>query len=349
MELSKFFKPWISDVSPYIPGKMSEGFIKLASNENDYGPSEKVIAAIKDKAGDIFRYPYKDELVKEKISKYCGNLIDTENIILGNGSDELIELIIKTFQSPYMGFYPSFVEYNRVSKIFNEIYYEIPLNDDFTFNCEKFINDEKFEKARVVFLCSPNNPTGGIIERKDIEKILKFNKVVVVDEAYYEFSNLTCIDLTDEYENLIVLRTMAKAFGIAGLRMGYGISNKEIIKFLHKVKPPFNVNILAHEAALAALNDISFMKKNVERIINSRKILSDILSRKFKVFESHTNFLFIDVSPYTAQEFFEDLYEKKIIVRPFGKLDGFKGEYIRITVGTEKENEILTDATEGIF
>ncbi|PKP55387.1 MAG: hypothetical protein CVT89_08620 [Candidatus Altiarchaeales archaeon HGW-Altiarchaeales-2] len=167
MELSKFFKPWISDVSPYIPGKMSEDFIKLASNENDYGPSEKVIEAIKDKAGDIFRYPYKDELVKEKISEYCGNLIKPENIILGNGSDELIELIIKTFQSPYMGFYPSFVEYNRVSKIFNEIYYEIPLNDDFTFDCEKFTNNEKFEKAKVVFLCSPNNPTGGIIERKD--------------------------------------------------------------------------------------------------------------------------------------------------------------------------------------
>ncbi|PKP55386.1 MAG: hypothetical protein CVT89_08615 [Candidatus Altiarchaeales archaeon HGW-Altiarchaeales-2] len=155
--------------------------------------------------------------------------------------------------------------------------------------------------------------------------------------------------MTDEYENLIVLRTMAKAFGIAGLRMGYGIANKEIIKFLHKVKPPFNVNCLAQEAALAALDDIIFMKQNVEKVLNSRKILGDILSRKFKVFESYTNFLFIDVSPYTAKEFFEDLYEKKIIVRPFGKLDGFKGEYIRITVGTEKENEILTDAIEGIF
>ncbi|CEG13714.1 Histidinol-phosphate aminotransferase [groundwater metagenome] len=354
MEYSKFFKTWISDVSPYIPGKMSENFIKLASNENDYGPSKKVINVIKDKAKDVFRYPYKDESVKEKISECCNsstgkNLISKENIILGNGSDEIIELLIKTFRSPYIGFYPSFAEYNRVAKIFNEIYYEIPLNDDFCLDCGKFINNKKFEKAKVVFLCSPNNPTGGIIERRDIEKILKFNKIVVVDEAYYEFSNLTCIDLIDNYENLIVLRTMAKAFGIAGLRMGYGIANKEIIKFLHKVKPPFNVNYLAQEAALAALDDNDFMKQNVEKIINSREILSKILSKKFKIFNSRTNFIFADVSPYTAKEFFEAIYEKKIIVRPFGKLKGFKGEYVRITVGTEDENKILIEVIENTF
>jgi len=358
MEYSKFFKPWISSVSPYIPGKMNEGFIKLASNENDYGPSKKVIAVIKDKSKDVFRYPYKDDLVKEKISEYCNNsitsvggknLISRDNIILGNGSDELIELLIKTFQSPYIGFYPSFVEYNRVSGIFNEIYYEIALNDDFTFDCEKFINNEKFKKANVVFLCSPNNPTGGIIKKIALEKILKFNKIVVVDEAYYEFSNLTCIDLIEKYENLIVLRTMAKAFGIAGLRMGYGIANKEIIKFLHKVKPPFSVNILAQEAALAALDDINFMKKNIKKLINSRKILSNILNKKFKVFDSYTNFLFVDVSPYTAKEFFDKLYEKGIIVRPFGKLNGFEGEYVRISVGTEEENKILIDAVKKFF
>ncbi|OQX21329.1 MAG: histidinol-phosphate transaminase [Candidatus Altiarchaeales archaeon A3] len=354
MYISKFFKPHISDISPYIPGKMSENFIKLASNENNYGPSKKVIDAIKNKSGDVFRYPYKDELVREKISDYCNsstgkNLTCKENIILGNGSDELIELLIKTFQSPYIGFYPSFVEYNRVSKIFNEIYYEIPLNDDFTFDCRKFTNNEKFERAKVVFLCSPNNPTGGIIERRDIEKILKFNKIVVVDEAYYEFSNLTSLDLTGEYENLIVIRTMAKAFGIAGLRIGYGIANKEIIKFLHKVKPPFNVNCLAQETALAALDDVDFMKRNVERIVKDREILGKILSKKFKVFDSRTNFLFADVFPYTAQEFFDKLYEKKIIARTFGKLEGFKGEYVRISVGTEEENKILIEVIENTF
>jgi len=351
---TKFFKRWISDVSPYIPGRIKDNFIKLASNENNYGPSKRVIDIIKGKSGDIFRYPYKDELVKEKISEYCNssigkNLIWPENIILGNGSDELIELLIKTFQSPYIGFYPSFVEYNRVARIFNEIYYEIPLNDDWTFDCGKFINNEKFKKAGVVFLCSPNNPTGGIIEKSDIEKILKFNKIVVVDEAYYEFSNLTALDLIDNYENLIVLRTMSKAFGIAGLRMGYGIADKEIIKFLHKVKPPFNVNILAQEAALAALDDVDFMEQNVERIVKDREIMGKILGKKFKVFGSRTNFLFADVSPYTAKEFFDKLYKKKIIVRPFGKLDGFKGEYARNTVGTEEENKILIEVIEEIF
>lgn len=353
MEISKFFKQWLSEVSPYTPGKMSENFIKLSSNENDYGPSEKVINALRDKAGSIFRYPYKDELVKEKISEYCNSSagiesVKQENIMIGNGSDELIELIIKAFQSPYIGFFPSFVEYKRISEIFNEIYYEVPLNDNFTFNCEKFADDNKFKKANVVFLCSPNNPTGGIVERKDIEKILKFDKIVVVDEAYYEFSDLTCVDLIEEYENLIVLRTMAKGFGIAGLRMGYGIANKEIIKVLNKIKPAFNVNLLAQEAALSALESVDIMNQNVEKILKDREILSEILSKKFKVAKSRTNFLFVDVSPYTAQEFFGKLYEKKIIVRPFGKFNGFKGDYVRITVGTEKENKILIKAVEEI-
>jgi len=354
MDYSKFFKSHIYDISPYIPGKTVEKFIKLASNENDYGPSKKVIDTIKEKARYVFRYPYKDEIVKEKISEYCNssikkNLIKKENIILGNGSDELIEMIIKAFKSPYIGFYPSFPEYERNAKIFNEVYYKIPLEKNFMFNYEKFINNEKFEKSNVVFLCSPNNPTGGIVERRDIEKILKFDKIVVVDEAYYEFSNLTVVDLIEKYENLVVLRTMAKAFGIAGLRIGYGISNEEIIKFLHKVKAPFNVNFMAQEAALSSLDDIQSMKEKVQKILKNKEELIKILDKKFKTFESWTNFVLVDVSPYTAKEFYDKLYEKGIIIRPFGKFENFEGEYVRITVGTEEENEALINAIEEIF
>jgi len=142
---------------------------------------------------------------------------------------------------------------------------------------------------------------------------------------------------------------MAKAFGIAGLRIGYGISNEEIIKFLHKVKAPFNVNFMAQEAALSSLDDIQSMKEKVQKILKNKEELIKILDKKFKTFESWTNFVLVDVSPYTAKEFYDKLYEKGIIIRPFGKFENFEGEYVRITVGTEEENEALINAIEEIF
>jgi len=342
--ISKFIKDWIKNIDVYVPGETKEGYIKLASNENNYGPSPKVVEILNEMADSTYRYPYKDAKVKQNIARYCK--CDVENIIAGNGSDEIIGLVFKTFKSNSVGTFPTYPMYRIISQIFNGEYNDTHLNPDFSFDVERFIEHEKFRQANLVFLCSPNNPTGGIIGKDCIKKILDEGKITIVDEAYFEFYGETCSDLIKDYDNLIILRTFSKAFALAGLRAGYAIADEEIIKLLLKVKPPFNVNLLAQEATLFALSDIEYMKKNVAKIVSDRKILMTKLSEKFRVFPSEASFILVDVSPMTANEFFNKLFKERIIVRKLGKFGGLEGEYVRISVGTSGENKKLIEVLD---
>lgn len=339
-----YIKPWIEEVEAYIPGKTIEGCIKLASNENNYGPSPKVLAAINKSRFFIHMYPYKDAQLKDAVGRYCG--VSGDNIIFGNGSDELIDIILKTFRGPLLTFKPTFASYRIYASILNEKYFEVNLRRDFSFPLNEFI--EQIKKANIIFLCTPNNPTGTKITKKEIKEILDEEKPVVVDEAYFEFCNETAVGLLRDYDNLMILRTFAKAFALAGLRIGYCIANPETIRMLHKVKPPFNVNLIAQEAALAALGDIPYMKSTVKKIVRDKEKLYKKLSEKYKPLKSYTNFIFVDVSPHTAIQFYERLLKKGFITRPFGKIGGFPGEYCRITVGTTKETQKLLSALDEI-
>jgi histidinol-phosphate aminotransferase len=337
-------KPWVMDIKPYVPGDTREGYVKLASNENDYGPSQRVVKALREKAGLVYRYPYKDESVREKMAGYCG--VSKENIIISNGSDELIDLAVKTFRGPSCGVFPSFSEYQIVSNTNGMEYIEVPLNQDFTFPLEEF--KRKTERANLIFLCSPNNPLGSILPEDVIKEILDLGKPTVVDEAYYEFYGKTNLKFLPDYKNLIITRTFAKAFGLAGLRAGYAIATPEVINLIYKTKPPFNVNALAQEACLAALDDLGYVQKCVKKIIKDREAMKKKLEENYRVLPSYANFLLVDVSPMTAQDFYQKLYLKKIIVRKIGNLPGFNGEYVRITVGTSKENRKLSDTLDEI-
>jgi len=343
--LAESAKPWISGLDLYKPGKMLPGYVKLASNENNYGPSPQVVETLKREAGRVNIYPYRFQEVKERIADYCQ--VKAENVILGNGSDELIDMILKTFRGPVVGFRPTFAEYKLLSKILGEEYNEINLNVDFSFPLEEFIKSS--EKAKILFLCSPNSPTGGVLSEKEITDVLNLGKITVVDEAYFEFYGKTAIPLIEEFPNLIVLRTFAKAFALAGLRLGYAVSNPEVMDLLSRVRMPFNVNSLALEAAIAALDDIRFMNETVERIRKDRQLLFEKLGERFKAFRSEANFILIDVSPLTAKEFFDKLMQEKIIIREFGKFPGFEGEYVRITIGTAEENRKLIEVIEREF
>ncbi|MFH1788286.1 MAG: histidinol-phosphate transaminase [Candidatus Altiarchaeota archaeon] len=335
MEAGDSVNPWIRNLKPYVPGQTREGFVKLASNENNYGPSPKVIAALRDSAGSVYRYPYKDDVVREKIAGYTG--LGKENVILGNGSDELIDLLVKTFKGPSCGVYPSFSEYRIVSATNGMDYVEVPLAEDFSFPLTKF--KAQTRESNLIFLCTPNNPPGNTISLDTIKEILDLGKVTVIDEAYYEFYGKTALDLLQEYDNLIILRTFAKAFGLAGLRAGYGLASPGLIDLIYKTKPPFNVNYLAQEAMLAALDDIAYMQGRVDDIKKDRKILLAKLSAKFKAFPSQANFVLADTSPKSAQEVFDFFLSKKMIIRKFGEFPGFPGQYVRVTVGTNRENQ----------
>lgn len=339
-----YVKPWVVDLEKYVAGEFREGFIKLASNENNWGPSPKVVEAIKSNAGRVYVYPYLGGEVRKKVASYVG--VPPECVLVGNGSDELMELVLKTFRDPVAGFNPSYASYRLFSRALGMDYVGVNLNEDFGFFVEDFI--KKAGGCNVWFVGSPNNPTGSVMAEDDVVRLLDVGKIVVVDEAYYEFYGKTVVGLTKEYPNLIVLRTLSKAFGIGGLRVGYAVGDPETISLVNKVKPPFSVTSISEVAALAALDDLGYMRECVGKIVRDRGMLFEKLSAKFRVCPSEANFLLVDVSPMTAEEFFKKMLDKKIIVRKLGRFDGFRGEYVRVTVGTSGENRKLVEAVKSV-
>ena len=327
-------KPWVDGLDVYVPGLMIPGYVKLASNENNYGPSPKVREAICSGLDRLKTYPYLGDKVIESIAQYAG--CGKENIMLGNGSDELIESVFRAFKGPAAGANPSYGEYRLFSQVLGTEFITSDLNQDFSFNANRFIAETK--RANILMLCTPNNPTGTTIVKEDIKKVLDEGKLTVIDEAYMEFCGKTSIELVKKYPNLIILRTFSKAFALAGLRIGYAVSNPEIIEVMSKVRPRLSVNSVALDAALGALSDVEYMKKTVEKIIADRENLYNVINKKFPAVKSESNFILFDASPKKSQEVCDAFLKEKIILRDFGKIKGFRGEYLRVSVGTKEEN-----------
>ncbi len=347
----------IKNLKPYQGGKPIEELkrelgiegriVKLASNENPLGPSKKAREAIKEAASSVNLYPDGDcYYLKEKLSFKLG--VEKGNIIFGNGSDELIELIYRAFGTDegdeILYCYPTFVEYKIIGMSFNKKLVELPLKD-FSYDIDSLLNSIN-EKTRIIFLNTPNNPTGTIIKKGDIERVISAkgkDTLVVVDEAYYEYAIAE-----DDYEELlelykedgvILLRTFSKAYGLAGLRIGYGIAGEEIVDYLNRVRPPFNVNSVAQAAALAALDDDEHIKNSVE----SNKRGKEFLYREFerlgiKYVKTYSNFILFDVGE-DADAVYDKLLRKGIIVRSMSGY-GYKS-MLRVTIGTMDENEIF--------
>lgn len=344
-DVRSMVKPWVFGLEKYVPGEFREGYIKLASNENNYGPSPKVVEAVSDYAKRANIYPYLDREVRKKAARYAG--VPEDCVMTGNGSDELMEFALKTFKGPVAGVYPSYASYRLFPRMLGMEYIEVPLEKGFVFDLNSFVG--KTKKAGICFIGSPNNPTGGVISEQDLVSLLEQEgKMVVLDEAYYEFSGRSYVKLTREYENLLVLRTLSKAFGLGGLRVGYAIGSPETIAYVSKLKPPFSIASVSEVAAVAALGDLAYMRNCVKKIVRDREWLYEELGTTFRVFPSKANFLLMDVSPLTAEEFYRKMLEKKIIVRKLGAFRGFKGEYIRITVGTSEQNKKLVEAVKAL-
>ena len=347
----------IKNLKPYQGGKPIEELkrelgiegkiIKLASNENPLGPSKKAQEAIKEAASGVNLYPDGDcYYLKGKLSKRLG--VERGNIIFGNGSDELIELLYRAFATgeddEILYCYPTFVEYKIIGMSFNKKLVELPLKD-FSYDIDKLLENIN-KNTRIIFLNTPNNPTGTIIKKSDIERVISAKEedtLIVIDEAYYEYAIAE-----DDYEELlelykhegvILLRTFSKAYGLAGLRIGYGIANEEIIDYLNRVRPPFNVNSVAQAAALAALDDDEHIEKSVE----SNKRGKEFLYREFerlgiKYVKTYSNFILFDVGE-DADSVYNKLLKKGIIVRSMSGY-GYR-TMLRVTIGTMDENEMF--------
>ena len=338
----------IRKLQPYIPGKPIEeverelgitGVTKLASNENPLGPSPLVLKTLTDTFRHIHRDPDGSAFrLKKSISSFLGTPED--RLILGNGSNELLVLLAESVVRPgdeVLYARPSFVVYPLVTQLLRGIPKVIPLRDD-THDLDAF-TAALSPRTRLVFVCNPNNPTGTIVPISAIASFMEKvspETLVVLDEAYYEYVDAPAyfesLKLQERYPNLAVLRTFSKAFGLAGLRMGYGVVHPVLVDAVQRARQPFNINMLALAAAEAALADIPHMRKVVELNRRMRARLEEGLAKLgVRLVPSHANFVYFHVPG--AFHVYEALLSRGVIVRPMGDAA------LRVTTGTEEETE----------
>ncbi|MBI4745708.1 MAG: histidinol-phosphate transaminase [Deltaproteobacteria bacterium] len=348
---------YIANLTAYPPGKPVEevereygikGSIKLASNENPLGPSPKAVEAIKNHVSTLHRYPDGScYYLKEKLAGRLG--IPKNRIILGNGSNEIIELIVRAFLRPgdeAVMAHPAFIVYQMIVQSAGGKNVILPLKN-FTHDLEA-MDGAVTGKTRLVFITNPNNPTGTIVKRDEFERFLKRapeDVIVVMDEAYFEYVSDPEYPNGMDYINdrpVISLRTFSKIYGLAGLRIGYGVASEDIINYLEKVRQPFNVNSLAQVAALAALDDHEHVEKSVKINNEGLAYLDGELGKMgLNYVKSHANFLLIDMKMDGVKIYLE-LMKKGVIVRPMGIYN--LNNYMRITVGLPEENRRFIEA-----
>lgn len=287
-------------------------------------------------------YPDSDsKFLREKMADYYG--CKSDNIMVGNGSSELINTVINAYcdkGDKVISFVPSFSMYQTYCDLCGAEYVGIETEGDFSQNIDKLINAAKEQNPKIVILCNPNNPTGYVTSREDILKLLNSIKdsLIILDEAYADFSEVSVIDLINNFENLIVMRTLSKAFGLAGLRVGALIAKAITVKYIWKVKVPYNINILSQYAAEKALGNIDRVKDYINSVKQERSnVINKLKTMNFEVYQTGANFIFVK-SP--VDNFFEKLMECGILIRKFNYKDTV---YNRITVGTKEENKILID------
>ena len=318
----------------------AEKVIKLDGNENLYGCSPKVQEALAKHDYHLYPDPEQREL-RRALGKYTG--IDSTHIVVGSGSDELIDLILRLFIAPgdkVINCPPTFGMYPFSTNICGGKTITIPRKRDFSVDVEA-IKKAIDKRTKVIFIASPNNPSGNIIAEADILELLKTDVVVVIDEAYYEFSKITVAPLVPSYPNLIVLRTFSKWAGLAGLRVGYGIFSVNLARHLMKIKQPYNVSVAAQIAALESLNDLTYLQNTVKVIISERQRLLTMLGELdwLKLYPSQANFVLCSVLKGNAKTIHRGLQGRGIFVRYFDIPE--LQDYLRISVGKPEHTEVL--------
>jgi histidinol-phosphate aminotransferase len=340
IKLKNIVRPNIWELKPYSSARDEfsgkEG-IFLDANENPFGKLNR------------YPDPYQKEL-KEKLAELKG--VNTKNVFIGNGSDEVIDLAFRIFCNPgfdkALTFSPTYGMYDVSANINNVELIKLPLNQSFQINLEKVKPYLSDSSIKLIFICSPNNPTGNLMNRSDVEFIINnFNGIVILDEAYIDFAKgESSINLINQYNNIIVSQTFSKAWGLAAARVGIAYANPQIISLYNKVKPPYNISELNQKAALKALNNMDKFQQNVATILNEKEQLKKVLQQLDlikKIYPSDANFLLIEVE--NADEVYTVLVNQKIITRNRNKQ---VKNCIRISVGAPKENNKLINVLKNI-
>ena len=335
--MKKYFQDHIVSLTPYIPGlQLNEsGYIKLNTNENPYPPSNRAIARVRkslDERIRLYPHPTSDNL-RKKIADKLGFPMD--HIIIGNGSDEILSLIVRAVigeGDKVLLTYPTYVLY--------EVLVDIQKGEKVVIQL-----DQKFELsspispglAKLAFFSIPNTPTGSCLNRGLIEQFCAdTNAIVVIDEAYVDFAETNCVDLVNKFDNVIITRSLSKSYSLAGIRIGYALSRPDNIEQLLKIKDSYNVNSLSTIVAEAAIDDDEYMQKRVKMIVRDRRFLSEQLAKiGFEVLPSQANFIFVKHPNKGAKQIYQCLFDHQLLVRHF-ELPRLEN-YLRISIGTHQE------------
>lgn len=321
-------KKCLSGLKRYIAGD-TEGFVLLNANESNEGLSISIEKTLN-------RYPDNNcKLLKKALAAY--NAVLENNIVVGNGSSEMIDLLMKAYIEPgdmVLGFDPSFVMYQKYTQIYGGTYVGVKTTQGMM-DVDQMIEKARALKPKLIFVCNPNNPTGSIMSKTDVEKLLKAtDALVVVDEAYGEYADVSMMNRLGYFDNLIILKTFSKAFGMAAIRLGYLVAIDEVVDLIDTVRPPYNVSSINQILGVEGLKRSNEMKERVKQAIEEREKLYKILINfGYKVVKSYSNFLFVE----TNVALDESLRSRGILIR------GFSNGTFRITVGSKEENKFLIE------
>ena len=355
----------VLDFEPYSPGLSIEeikeryglsSVIKLASNENPLGVSPKVLQVLAQRLTEVHRYPRAGSpRLRRALGAYHG--VPEDRIVAGNGSDEIIDLLIRVVVEPgrdhILAFQPCFNIYKLQSKLCGVTFHQIALRSDFTFPMQELLEAVN-DATAMVFLTTPDNPSGFaplVEEVLDLHHRLPEDCLLVVDEAYMDFAvpqeRYSIMSLAGRAPNLVVLRTFSKLYGLAGLRLGYGVMPARLADYLLRVKLPFSVNVMAEAAGIAALDDGVFRSDTIRTVIQGREMLTQALGEMgFLVYPSQANFILVK-PPMAASKLFENLLRRGIIIRPLQSYG--LPDHLRISIGNAYENNELVMAMHDIL
>lgn len=343
--MSRFWSAHIHDLQPYVPGEQPRGteLIKLNTNENPYGPSPKVIEAIRLAATDRLRlYPVPDGgAFRQAIADY--HRVDVNRVFVGNGSDEVLaHVFFALFKQSQPILFPdiTYSFYPVYCQLYDIAFQRIPLEDDFVLNLDPY----QQPNGGIIF-ANPNAPTGRLLPVEQIKRLLEINtdSVVVVDEAYIDFGGESAIALTSQFDNLLVTQSLSKSRALAGMRLGFAIGHPDLIEALIRVKDSFNsypLDSLAIAAGVAAFEDQAYFEACRDKVIEARhKLVQSLVELGFDVIPSAANFVFVRHPEKDAGTLATGLRDKGVIIRHFNKprID----QYLRITVGRPDENQFL--------
>jgi len=363
--LQLLIRPLVRGLRPYVPGEQPKikGLIKLNTNENPYPPSPKVLAATRAAVDARLRlYPNPTaQLLRDKLARLHG--CRPENIIVGNGSDEVLAMALRAFvepkpasKSPVQFFTPSYSLYPVLADIHGAVCNAVPLSADFSLpsltphSAVRSPHSGQWDfRAALTLVTTPNAPSGRGYSTAQLEELCRAQKgVVLLDEAYVDFASENAMSLALKYPHVLVARTFSKAYSLCFQRVGYCVGHPDLIAALHKIRDSYNVNGLGQIAALATLDDLPHYRANFRKIIATREQLSrELGTLGFQVFPSQTNFILVRPPKYSAQTWLQKLRDRKILVRWFS--EPAVRDYLRITIGTPAEAAALVQAAKAVL